>query len=150
MDGVTDVERLVAFHAIMALKARYFRTVDARDWVAFANVFAPDAVLEVARPDGAIYMSLRGSTVIAQAIEDRLAGATSVHHGHNPEIDIIGPDEATGIWALEDWLSWPDRSFHGFGHYHERYVRTGGVWRIAECRLRRVTLDDAFVPPPIG
>ena len=29
-----------------------------------------------------------------------LASAVTVHHGHMPEIALLGPDRATGIWAM--------------------------------------------------
>ena len=41
------VDRLVAIEEIKALKARYFRTMDTKDWDAFAAVFAPDASMDV-------------------------------------------------------------------------------------------------------
>jgi hypothetical protein len=64
-----------------------------------------------------------------------------------PEIWIEGPDHATGIWAMEDKL-WvqegsplPFKWMHGYGHYHERYVRVGGDWRIQEIRLSRIRVE---------
>ena len=69
----------------------------------------------------------------------------TVHHGHMPEIDILSDTEATGIWAMEDKLWWPEgaplTAMHGYGHYHERYVRTDDGWRIARTTLTRLRVD---------
>ena len=71
-----------------------------------------------------------------------------------PIIDIVDADNATGIWAMEDRLYRPGDQphhggvgyIHGFGHYHERYVRgPDGRWRIASVRLTR--LRSGTVPP---
>ena len=77
-------------------------------------------------------------------ISERLATAVSVHHGHMPEISIADDSNATGVWAMYDWVDDPDhgRAFQGFGHYRERYRRgTDGNWRISELRLERVRVD---------
>ena len=43
----------------------------------------------------------------------------------------------------------PNRpSITGYGHYHERYVRRDGAWKIAALRLTRLHLD--VQPPPAG
>ena len=40
-------EQLLAIEEIKQLKARYFRSMDTKDWEGFASVFAPNAVLDV-------------------------------------------------------------------------------------------------------
>ena len=53
-----------------------------------------------------------------------------MHHGHMPEIELTSDTTATGIWAMEDHLWWPEGSalqhLHGYGHYHETYVKLAG------------------------
>ena len=71
-----------------------------------------------------------------------LRDATTVHHGHMPEIELTGPDTATGIWAMYDFVELPQLVLHGWGHYHEEYVKQDGAWRIRDSgsgssRLRR-------------
>jgi hypothetical protein len=139
---MTAIERLTYTEQIKTLKARYFRTVDTRDWAAFAAVFTPSATLEVIRTDGETVKS-SGADAIVSRVEEFLRGAQSVHHGFTPEINIHSPYSASGIWAMEDLLSWSDRRLHGFGHYHEQYVREPeqSEWRIGYCRLVRARLD---------
>lgn len=137
-----EIDRLSAVQGIGALKARYFRALDTKDWEAFADVFAPDAVMDMEAEAGA---TVEGRDAIAAFVARSVEGAVTVHHGHMPEINVLSPTEATGIWAMEDLLQWPEgspiRSLHGFGHYHERYVKLEGRWHIAHLELTRLRRD---------
>jgi hypothetical protein len=77
-----------------------------------------------------------------------------VHHGHTPEIDITSATTATGTWAMEDVLRWPDsgplRSLHGYGHYHETYERVAGQWYIKTITLTRLRVDTDPARPDAG
>jgi uncharacterized protein (TIGR02246 family) len=142
---VTDdaVQRLVDLEAIKQLKARYFRSIDRKEWDAFGDVFARDAVLEVPEVD----MVTTGRDAIVAFVSGALEGARTVHHGHMPEIELTGPDTARGTWAMFDYVEWPgsdhgDRvGLNGYGHYLEEYVREKGQWRIARSRLERLRVD---------
>jgi len=93
---------------------------------------------------------LRGRTEIATFVRNAIDAVTTVHHGHMPEIDVVSPTRATGVWAMEDMLRWPEgapiRSLHGYGHYHETYVKLDAGWRIKTLRLDRLRVD--FTPAP--
>src|SRR3546814_14973247 len=81
-----------------------------------------------------------------ERIKEVLAGVVSVHQGHTPEIEILSPDRATGIWAMEDLLFFPPEraraigveSSHGYGHYHEdrSEERRVGKECVSTCRSR--------------
>jgi len=137
------LRRLLDIEDIKRLKARYFRTLDHKDWDGFVNVFARAAVLEV--PEAALVE--RGRDAIVASVSKALTGTQTVHHGHMPEIELTGPDTAHGIWAMFDYVEWPpsqggDRvGLNGYGHYHEEYVREDGEWRIARTRLVRLRVD---------
>ncbi len=73
-------------------------------------------------------------------ISEILKDATTVHHGHMPEIEIVDADNATGVWAMEDLVQLPGIALQGWGHYHERYRREAGSWKIASIRLSRLRL----------
>jgi len=139
MNTLTPLQRLEYTEDIKRLKARYFRSVDMQDWVAFAAVFTDDATLEVERSGGPA--TIIGSAAIVALVQEYLRGARSVHHGHMPEIHVESAERATGVWSMEDRLHWSDHRYHGFGHYHERYVRTHEGWRIHYCRLVRISLE---------
>jgi uncharacterized protein (TIGR02246 family) len=149
--AVGSQERLVAIQEIQQLKARYFRGIDTKDWALWAEVFAEDAVLEV--PD--VGMSTVGREAIVQGVSGALEGARTVHHGHMPEIEVTGPTTARGVWAMYDYVEWPEQAdggrvgLHGYGHYHEEYVRQDGTWRISRSRLERLRVDPlAALPRP--
>lgn len=143
---MTLIEELDAIRRISELKARYFRFVDTQDWEGFRGLFADDATLffpetgqeEPAAIDDAMPM-----------IRDFLEGVTSVHHGHMPEIEFLTDDHATGIWSMEDIVRWqPGRAavvgqemMHGYGHYHDEYVKRGSRWLIKSLRLSRLRLE---------
>ena len=135
--------------AIKQLKARYFRTLDRKEWGEFAQVFAREAVLEV--PEAGLVT--RGRDAIAATVSKAVAGARTVHHGHMPEIELTGPDSARGTWAMFDYVEWPPsatgerRGLQGYGHYLEEYVREDGRWRIGRLHLSRLRVD-ALSPAP--
>jgi SnoaL-like domain len=128
---------------IKRLKARYFRTMDQKDWDAWGQVFAAGAVMEVPEVD----VVLNGRAGIVEFVSGALAAARTVHHGHMPEVELTSPDTASGIWAMSDYVEWPasetgERSgLRGYGHYYEEYVREDGDWRIARTRLVRLRVD---------
>lgn len=140
----TTGERLAAVEAIKQLKARYFRCMDTRDWAGYASTFAPDGVLEVQSiRSGADTISRRerGRDAIVAWVSGVLNGAETIHHGHMPEISVDSADCASGIWAMEDRVIWPERALHGWGHYHETYRRIGATWYIATSRLTRLRVE---------
>ena len=44
---MNDIDKLWAIEQIKQLKARYFRSMDTKDWAALEAVFAPDAVMDM-------------------------------------------------------------------------------------------------------
>lgn len=143
---MTDIEKLLAIEEIKRLKAKYFYYFDYKDWERWkAEVWAPDARLEV--PE--VSMEVSGVDNIIRWCAESAANQVSTHHGHMPIIDILSDDSAKGIWAMEDILRHPKDQpsahgftyLHGFGHYHETYVRLRGGWRIKSTRLTRLYVE---------
>ena len=124
--------------AIKQLKARYFRLMDTKQWEQFGAIFTEDATL-AASPDP--NETFRGRADIVRRVSAALREATTVHHGHMPEIELTGADTARGIWAMYDFVDLPQLVLHGWGHYHEEYAKQGGAWRIQSSRLTRLRLD---------
>jgi hypothetical protein len=130
---VDDVE------AIKQLKARYFRTLDLKDWSGMRQVFTDDVVTDTSASGGGV---ITGADEFVAFLGQTLEDAVTVHHGHMPEIELTSPSTATGIWALQDLIVWPGGlRLLGFGHYHETYVKTGETWRIASLTLTRLHLE---------
>jgi uncharacterized protein (TIGR02246 family) len=125
--------------AIQQLKARYFRTMDTKDWAGMRQVFTDDVVMDTTESGGGV---VAGADEFMAFLEETLADVVTVHHGHMPEIEVTSPTTATGIWALEDLLRWPDgNELRGYGHYHETYEKVDGEWRIASSKLTRLRMD---------
>lgn len=125
--------------AIKQLKARYFRTMDTKDWDGMRRVFTDDVVMDTSSSGGGV---ITGADAFMAFLSETLAGVVTVHHGHMPEIALTSPTTATGIWALHDLLVWPNgRRLVGYGHYHETYERVGDEWRIASSKLTRLRMD---------
>jgi hypothetical protein len=63
----------------------------------------------------------------------------SSHRCHHPEIDLTGPERATGTWALEDVVietQW-DITIRGAAFYTDDYVKHDGDWKIARTAYKR-------------
>lgn len=128
---------------IANLKARYCRLLDSKDWDGFAELFTEDFLLDASGSGGPL---LEGRDIAIASVRRSIDPAKTVHHVHSPEIAIDG-DAATAIWPMQDRLVWPDgRTLTGYGHYHERYVREGGAWKIAQSRLTRLLIE---MQPPV-
>ncbi len=150
-DALTTCERLAAIQDICVLKARYFRCIDTKDWHKLASLFTPDATLHFTEAQ-------EEPTPFSETLEfisSGMEGCVSIHHGHMPEIEILGPDRASGVWAMEDRLFWPSgresrlglASLHGCGHYYEDYLKSDGRWLIH--RLKLVRQWAIGVPPAV-
>jgi hypothetical protein len=137
------LDRLEAAEEIRNLKARYFRLIDTKQWEALREVFTRD--MQVVTPEGQVYAE--GGETYAAALRGSLEQAVSAHQGLTGEITVLDADNARGIWAMQDVISWTDRhprtgwkAILGRGHYHETYRREDGAWRIATLTLTRLSL----------
>jgi hypothetical protein len=141
---VTDpITVLVAIHDISRLKYRYLRTLDQKLWDELAECFTEDAT---ASYSGGAY-AFEGRAAILAFLRESM-GSTAMltsHKCHHPEIDLVGPDEATGIWALDDVVVHQDYgiTIRGAAFYEDRYRRVDGTWRIAHTGYKR-TYEEIF------
>ena len=143
---MTEIERLLAVEEIKQTKARYFYGLDHKDWDLWRReVWAPEGRLEVPEAD----MVLAPFDKVLEWVSASVGDQVSVHHGHMPIIEFVSDTEARVIWAMEDRLyrtkEYPleDGStyLHGFGHYHETYVKLECGWRILASRLTRLRVE---------
>ncbi len=130
---------LEAIEKIRRLKARYFRTMDTKQWEELAAVFTDDVVIDMTGEGAGITTSV---AAYLPFLIEQIGDVITVHHGHMSEIHVDDADHARGIWAMEDELWWPEGSplkhLHGYGHYHESYRRTEDGWRISAMTLTRL------------
>ena len=129
--------------AIKKLKARYERCVDVKDWDGFRRVFTDDVVWDT-RSTGAVIIT--GADAVTEFVKGNLDRAVCVHHCHMPEIELLSPTTAEGVWASEDVIRWPDGTqLHGWGHYYETYEKVDGDWRIKTLRFEEIRADFSQV-----
>jgi len=137
-DRCRSCARLADIEAIKQLKARYFRLMDSKNWAAFGEVFAREAV--VAGGDHQIV----GRLAIVEFVSRTSDGVRSAHQGFLPEIELLGPGQASGVWAMSDYFevrgTEPLVGFTGYGHYEDRYTYEDDAWRIAASRLSRIKI----------
>ena len=137
------IEQLWDIEQIKQLKARYFRLLDTKDWTAFAELFTEDCVHHL--PQESPKPSVTNDEYLRD-LEVQLGDGVTTHHGHMPEITILSDTEAEGIWAMFDYVQWPQDDgtswgLKGYGHYLEEYVVEDDRWRIARTRLERLRVD---------
>lgn len=149
-------DRLNAIEEIKILKARYFRSLDTKDWASMEQTMTPDVICDyrgaatdpatgINAVPGATEKPLAGRMEAIEMLRRGLDGVVTAHQGYMPEIEILNTTHARGIWAMYDALRFPFggdlAELHGFGHYHETYECHAGRWLIASLRLTRLRVD---------
>lgn len=132
---------LVVIEEIRQLKFRYLRTLDLKQWDAFAETFVPEATADYG--DGLVFDDR--DAIVAFMRESLGPQMITVHFCHHPEI-TLEPDGAEGVadralgrWYLEDKVIMPEHRLilEGAAFYDDEYVRTPDGWRISRTGHRR-------------
>ena len=136
-DDLVEIER------IKQLKARYFQLMDQKRWDEWVGVFTEDVTIDTTEEGSPM---IHGRENFRTYLQPILEPVKTCHHGHTPIIELTGPDEAEGVWAMEDMLWWPKGSpiehLWGLGWYEDKYRREAdGEWRIAFSKLRRIRVE---------
>lgn len=143
-DFLTGTELLLAYEDIRMTKSRYCRFIDTKDWEALKSVFAPDAVADFSTEGNPIPV-LQGSDTIVKVFQDLVHPAVTVHQVHSADIELVSATEAKVVSPVEDYVTFPEgnpnKSFHGYGYYHETFVKLDGQWVIQYTSLKRLRLD---------
>ncbi len=133
----TTLEDLLDIHAIQQLKHRYFRCLDQKAWGELESCFTDDATASYG--GGAI--ELDGRDAIMAFLMDTMGSPRMLtsHRGTQPEIVLVPPMDATGVWALEDVVIHQDYgvTIHGASFYDDRYVKVAGLWFIRSTGYKR-------------
>jgi hypothetical protein len=138
---LNNLDQISDWIAICNAKARYCRTLDTKDWDGFRDMFTEDYELDVSGSGGPV---VKGRDAAMAQVQSSILTAKTAHQVHTPEITLNG-DEAHAVFAMQDRVVWgPDKSLTGYGHYHERWVRKNGEWKIAALKLTRLHMDMQF------
>ena len=127
-------------------KARYCRYLDTKRWAAFAELFGTNTIARIVDPNGTPVAEFASSIDFVAATRQFLEKAKSIHQVHNDELTMNSDDEISAIWSMEDYIVFPSAEIgparvHGYGHYHETWIRTADKWRITRLELRRTILE---------
>ena len=126
--------------AIRQLKARYFRTLDTRDWAGLRDVFTDDVEIDTTDIGGG---SITGADAVIGFLQEVLADAVTVHLGHTPEITLTSATTATGIWMLHDLFIVDGIRMASYGHLHDTYAKQPDGWRIARSVVTRLHVETS-------
>ena len=137
------IKRLLIIREIQELKARYFRTLDGKDWDGFGAVFTTDCRFAAARTPEDLDPDPRlGREVIVKSVRRNVGRALTLHQGFMPEIEVVSPIAAKAIWAMSDIVEFSDgkpfKRLSGAGHYHETYALQDHRWMIDSLKLSRL------------
>ncbi len=133
------LQQLSDLEDIRTLKHRYFRGIDTADAALLEGLFTDD--VEVDYRGGNYRVSLAGKADMLDFLANSFhSDALAMHHGHMPEIALIGAHEAEGVWYLEDVFINLESKTHTVGSaiYRDRYRREGAQWKIAKTEYDRV------------
>ncbi len=123
---------------IRQVKYAYFRLLDLKRFEELGELLTEDATASY--EDGR--RSFEGREAIVHFLVESLQDPRIVteHHGHHPEIELVAPDRATGIWYLQDRVVIPeyDLEIGGTAFYSDKYVKHDGRWSISHTGYERV------------
>ena len=124
---------------IRRLKYAYCRCIDTANIAELKTLFTEDA--SVRYQGGSYLFEVEGRDKILEALEYAFhAEAIALHHVNHPEIDVVSPTEATGVWYLKDWFCDLRRKIitDGSALYRDTYVKRDGRWLIQRATYERI------------
>ena len=123
---------------IKTVKYRYLRTLDTKDWDAFADTLADDVIGHYGESAGEEHHFTNRDDLVGFMRASLGPEILTEHRVTHPEITVDG-DEATATWYLQDRVIAPAFDFMliGAGFYHDRYRRTPDGWKISETGYDR-------------
>ena len=164
-------EDLVELELIKQLKYRYMRGLDTHDFELLRSCFTEDVTTDY---DAGSTIHTGGGSFARTGRDDliellqNLISHTFIgnHVATHPEITLLEPGKARGIWRMEDRVHYlaenplianPGDSVHGNGHYYDEYVKVAGEWKIKHTgyvrifeQIRRGDKDVLVVTPALG
>ncbi len=130
------IARLEAIEAIKQLKSRYFHACDTKQPDQVRACFAPGPItLDYGR------VGQFSSREDMLDVFTRLACSEHIvemHHGQNPQIEIVSETEASAVWGLHYYLidTRQQTATQLAGFYDDRYRRIEDEWLITASHYR--------------
>lgn len=143
-DDLRDIDEL------KTLKAKYIRFGDTKRWDDLAKLLTRDftAIFEIAprfSKDQPRRAEISGRDLFINTWATALVGVVTMHAVLLPEITLVSPSAADGIWGMHDLVKMPNCVFEGWGHYHDHYVKERGVWMIKASRVTRIHTEEQWL-----
>ena len=136
------IARLEALDAIRQLKHRYLNACDLKEVEVIRDCFAEGEIDIDYGPVGS-FKDRDSFVALYQSLACN-ARVIDLHHGANPEIELVAEDEAEARWALYyfnlDAETGATRQLGGV--YQDRYRRIDGQWKIVETTFRAHSLVE--------
>ena len=129
------VQRLEDIEAIRALKARYLFCCDRKDPKGMRACFADGKV----HIDYGAVGTFDNADALAKIFTDIACHdyMVEMHHGMNPQIEIIDDARAKGTWSLHYFLI--NTQTKGLtqlaGYYEDEYLKLNGAWKISRTKF---------------
>ncbi|MGI9287971.1 MAG: nuclear transport factor 2 family protein [Pseudomonadales bacterium] len=148
---MTDLDTLAArltaledIEAIKQLKSCYFRACDAKDVATMRECFADGEVeIEYGRVGSFRHRDQLCEVFQNLAVHEHIV---EMHHGQNPEVELLTSDSAKGVWGLYYFLVNPrDQTLTQLGaSYFDEFKKIDGRWQITrtECVVQSTLLLD--------
>ncbi len=139
------IAALEALESIRQLKHRYLNACDLKEVEAIRDCFAEGEIVIDYGPVGCFqdrdsFVALYQSLACNERVID-------LHHGANPEIELLAEDEAEARWALYyfnlDADTGATRQLGGV--YQDRYRRIDGQWKIVATAFRAHSMVERGV-----
>lgn len=147
MPDLADIDRrlkqLEDIESLKQLKYRYWRHLDMKQWDQLAQLFAADAT--VCYSSGKY--EFKGVDQIMRFLSESLGearGSVTIHHGHHPEIELLGDTSARGTWALYNYMFnvKENRGIRIGAYYEDTYAKLGGVWKFQHIGYRTLFHEE--------
>ena len=139
LDLAKRIERLEAIEAIRQLKARYFNCCDSRDPEGASQCFADgDVLIDMGHIGLFRHRDQFAALYRAAGCHDYVL---DLHHGGNPEIELIDGSHARAVWSLNYRnINTLDRTVTFLSLlYRDEYAKLEGEWKIVTCRVEYKT-----------
>jgi hypothetical protein len=144
------IQLLLDIEAIKRTKHAYFRCIDTANFEELATLFHPD--VQVHFKGGTYEWKLSGRDEYVASVRQSFHTRSVGHHNaHHPEIDVLSPTEATGVWYLTDnmWIMNLKNFTTGTALYWDRYEKVDGRWLIKDTKYERIyELNERCDPEP--
>jgi hypothetical protein len=129
------LQRLEAIESIRHLKSRYLFSCDRKDPAGMRACFVDGPV----RIDYGVVGTFNTADALV-TVYTQIAchpHMVEMHHGMNPQIEVVDETHARGTWSLHYFLinTQNNQATQLAGYYEDEYRKDAGLWKISATRF---------------